>query len=154
MAVQVPEHGSCLVCGAQNPKGFGLRWFWEDGRITSRFTFTEAQQGPPGYAHGGALAAVLDEAMGAAVWASGHRVVAGEIRIQYLKPVPLGQEMHVTAWVRGKEGKKVFAQGEITFPDGTVATRAEGIFVEAPHLFSDETVRMWYRPYPDAESQA
>ena len=33
-------------------------------------------EGPPGHAHGGSMAAVLDEAMGAAAWMEGHLVVA------------------------------------------------------------------------------
>ena len=35
--------------------------------------------GPPGHVHGGAMAAALDEAMGAVCWMNGHPVVAATI---------------------------------------------------------------------------
>ncbi len=149
MPIPVPEHGPCLVCGSENPKGFGLRWWYEDGRIFAEHTFTLAQQGPPGYAHGGALAAVLDEAMGAAVWSAGHRVLAGELHIRYLKPVPLGAPVRVEAWVVGREGKKVFTEGRITLPDGEVATTARGVFVEAPHIFPEHLDWGWRPEIPE-----
>jgi len=65
MKRQVPYHGWCFVCGTENPQGIGITMFVDDdGVLTSEFTLTKAQQGPPGYAHGGASAALLDEAMG------------------------------------------------------------------------------------------
>jgi hypothetical protein len=51
---QLPEHGSCFLCGSENPHNPGLRWYVDEkGVVTSEFTLTIAQQGPPGYAHGG-----------------------------------------------------------------------------------------------------
>ena len=62
---KLPEHGWCFVCGSENPHGIGLTlWVDDDGILTSEFTLNDAQQGPPSYAHGGASAAILDEAMG------------------------------------------------------------------------------------------
>ena len=46
----------------QMGEGAGLRWYIDDkGVVSSEFTLTLAQQGPPGQAHGGLSAAVLDE---------------------------------------------------------------------------------------------
>ena len=54
----LPEHGSCFVCGAENPKGMGTRWHVrEDGSVIGEVTLTVEQQGPPGHAHGGASTA-------------------------------------------------------------------------------------------------
>ena len=61
---QLPEHGSCFLCGSENPHNVGLRWYVDEkGVVSSEFTLTLAQQGPPGYAHGGLSTAVLDEVM-------------------------------------------------------------------------------------------
>ena len=38
--------------------------------------FGSKTMGPPGHVHGGAMAATLDEAMGAVCWMNGHPVVA------------------------------------------------------------------------------
>ena len=40
-------------------------------------------EGPPGHAHGGSQAAVLDEAMGAVAWINSHSCVAGGFQIKY-----------------------------------------------------------------------
>ncbi len=140
----LPEHGPCFVCGHSNPHSLGVTWFvLPDGRITTTLTFTQAQQGPPGFAHGGASAAVLDEAMGASVWSAGHTVVAVNLNVDYLRPVPLGAEVQVLAWIAGRDGRALHTQAELRLPDGRVAVRARGIYVEAPHLFDEEAVRAW-----------
>lgn len=131
MRQKLPEHGSCFVCGTQNPHGIGLTWWAEDGFITAEFTLTDAQQGPPDHAHGGASAAILDEAMGAAVWAAGLRVVAVNLEINYRRPVPLGQRAEVRARVSRHTARKAWARGEIILPDGTVAVEGRGIYVPA-----------------------
>lgn len=132
---QLPEHGSCFVCGSANPRGLGLTWLaGEDGEIVAEFIFDLGQQGPPGHAHGGASAAVLDEAMGAAVWHAGLRVVAVNLEINYQRPVPLGEKVRVAARVIESQARKVLTGGEIFLPDGSVAVKGHGIYVPAPHL--------------------
>lgn len=134
----LPEHGSCFVCGAENPKGMGTRWHVrEDGSVIGEVTLTVEQQGPPGHAHGGASTALLDEAMGAAVWQAGFMVVAVHLSVDFQRPLPLGVPVQVVGAVSGKDGRKVNTWGEIRLPDGGVAVSCTGIFVEAGHLFGD-----------------
>ncbi len=141
---RLTEHGVCFVCGRENPHGIGVQWWVrEDGTVYAQVTFREAQQGPPGHAHGGALAAVLDEAMGASVWAAGYMVLAGELHIRYLRPVPLGQEVTVEGRIREREGRKIYTEGRILLPDGTVTTTAQGLFIEAPHMFPPDIPLRW-----------
>jgi uncharacterized protein (TIGR00369 family) len=133
----LPKHGSCFVCGSPNSPGMGVVWYaLDDNSIFAEVTLNDAQQGPPGLAHGGASAALLDEAMGAAVWLAGYRVASVNLNISYRKPVPLGQPFKVTAQVNERNGKKVTAVGEIRLADGTLAVSGEGIFVQAPQLFN------------------
>src|SRR5579859_3317215 len=73
---RLPSHGPCFICGPDNPKGMALHFLEvAGGRVEARFRYELPQQGPPGHAHGGAIAAVLDEVMGAAVWRAGHPVL-------------------------------------------------------------------------------
>ena len=133
----LPEHGSCFVCGTENPHSIGIRWYAEeDGSIYGKVTLTECQQGPPGLSHGGATTALLDEAMGAAIWYAGHRVAAVNLNVDFLHPVPLGVEIEVTARILEREEKVVRAQGQLRLPDGELAVSGLGIFVEAPQLFT------------------
>lgn len=124
----------------------GVIWYARsDDSIFAEVMLTRAQQGPPGFAHGGASAALLDEAMGAAIWLDGYRVASVNINITYHKPVPLGQLVTVTAQLKESNGKKVTAVGEIRLADGMLAVSGEGLFIQAPQLFHGveaETGRM------------
>jgi uncharacterized protein (TIGR00369 family) len=141
MKRQIPYHGCCFVCGNDNPHSIGLTWFLDDDKtLSAEFTFTEAQQGPPGHAHGGASAAVLDEAMGLVVWAAGYKVAAVNIEINYHKPVPLNQVVTLDARITQMDERKIFSAGEIKLADSTVAVSGSGIYVVAPQLF--EKVRI------------
>jgi len=134
----LPEHGPCFVCGTENPNSLGMRWYVsKEGDINGKIILTESQQGPPNFAHGGASAALVDEAMGAAVWRAGNTVVAVNLNVDYLKPVPLHQEIEVTGRVAQVEedGKVVRASGEIRLPDGEIAVSASGTYVNAPQFF-------------------
>ena len=141
---KLPEHGSCFVCGGGNSHGIGVTWFaLDNGSIFTEVTLTEAQQGPPGFAHGGASAALLDEAMGAAVWQAGYKAVSISLNVQYLKPIPLGQEIQVIGIRMDKLDRHIFAQGEIRLPDGTISVRGKGVYVEANHLFTEISDETW-----------
>jgi acyl-coenzyme A thioesterase PaaI-like protein len=147
MKRKLPEHGWCFVCGSENPHSIGLSWWVdEDGILTSEFSLNEAQQGPPGIAHGGASAAILDEAMGLVVWAAGLRVAAVNIEINYQHPLPLGRPLRLEAHITEREERKVFSAGEIRLEDGSVAVSGHGIYVVAPQLF--EQVELKTPPAP------
>ena len=136
MKQQVPPHGWCFVCGTENPQSIGITMFVDDdGVLTSEFSLTKAQQGPPGCAHGGASAALLDEAMGLVVWAAGHKVAAANIDINYHKPLPLETQLIMESRVTQIDKRKVFSTGEIKLADGTVMVSGRGIYVVAPSLF-------------------
>lgn len=136
MKRKLPEHGWCFVCGSENPHSIGLTWWIDDdGLLTTEFTLNDAQQGPPDHAHGGASAAILDEAMGLVVWAAGLKAAAVNLEINYHKPLPLRQPLTLEARVTEQDERKTFSTGEIKLPDGTIAVSGRGIYVSAPQLF-------------------
>jgi len=138
MKRQLPYHGWCFVCGNENPHSIGMTWWVdEEGTLTSDFVLDLAKQGPPGYAHGGASAAILDEAMGLVVWAAGHKVAAVNLEINYRKPVPLEQPLRLEARITEQDERKIFSSGEIVLADGSVAVSGRGIYVSAPKLFEN-----------------
>jgi len=137
MKRQLPYHGWCFVCGTENPHSIGLTWYVDDdGVMSSEFTLNQAQQGPPGHAHGGASAAILDEAMGLVVWAAGHKVAAVNLEINYHKPLPLNQPLVLEARITQMDERKIFSAGEIKLADSTIAVSGRGIYVVAPKLFA------------------
>ena len=142
----LPDHGSCFVCGKSNPKSIGITWQLATGNhIFASFEFSDLQQGPPGFVHGGASAAVMDEAMGLAVFHSGYRVVTANLSIDYRKPIPLGKTVKIQAVMSGKSERRILALGEILLPDGSVAVSAKGIYAEANHFF-DKVAEQFLEP--------
>ena len=137
-SIALPGHGSCYICGRDNPSALGITFYLRDGRVSTAFTLDDRQQGPPRHAHGGCLSAVLDEAMGAAAWCAGHPVVAAKLEVDFRRAVPLGVPLTVEAWVSSSEGRKVWTESELKLPDGNVATRGRGLFIEKRELFEGD----------------
>lgn len=133
---RLPKHGRCFLCGENSGTGLDLVFYTDKEKVETRVTLSEGQQGPPGHAHGGVLLAILDEAMGASAWVQGYQVLAGRLEVDYKKPVPLYEEIHVVGMPTSKEGRKVFTEGKIILKNGEVATQARGIFIETKNFFS------------------
>lgn len=138
MTEKLPDHGSCFVCGKTNPKSIGVEWeLGPECHIVASFRFNEYQQGPPGFVHGGGSAAVLDEAMGAAVWQAGYRAATVHLELDYRKPIPIGEEIRIEGWLFSKEKDSVTTRGIIYLSDGIIAVEAYAKYVSAPQLFKD-----------------
>lgn len=103
-----------------------------DGHLVGRAWFGAGAQGPPGHAHGGATAAVLDEAMGAAAWMSGHAVVAVHIEFDLAAMLPLGTDARFEAWVDRVDGRKVRCRGRLHDDDGRDFATSSGLFLTLP----------------------
>lgn len=115
-----------------NPHGKTLRVaYFEDaaGGLVGRAWFGAGSAGPPGHAHGGAIAAVLDEAMGAAAWRAGHICVAANLDTDFRRMLPLGTDAYLEARVDGVEGRKVRTSGELLGEDGEPFAEARALFV-------------------------
>ena len=87
-------------------------------------------EGPPESVHGGAVAAVLDEAMGAVCWMNGHPVVGARITINYLHMTPLGFSGHVESWIEHIERRKIFIKSRLSDENGRVHAEGEALFIE------------------------
>jgi acyl-coenzyme A thioesterase PaaI-like protein len=100
-----------------------------DNRLVGRAWFGPDTQGPPGHAHGGAVSAVMDEALGAAAWADGHPVVVARLCVDFRAMVPLGTDAAFEAWVESVHGRKVRTRGRLTGSDGTLLAEGEALCV-------------------------
>jgi acyl-coenzyme A thioesterase PaaI-like protein len=121
--------------GTAFTRAMGAVFSANQGVVTVQVTASPIMEGPRGYAHGGALAALLDEAMGAASWLAGYQCLTVHLEYDFRRPVPLGTAFTVRAWVERGEARKVFARGEAILPDGAVAVESSGIFALAPPGF-------------------
>lgn len=120
------------------PDGFGMHFFVDKhGNISGKITIGKDKQGPPGYVHGGALIALLDEAMGATAWIQGHQVVAVHLSFDLKLAVPLDVEVTVQGEVQSKDGRKVWTISRVLLPDGNIAVEGRGLFLETPQFFEN-----------------
>src|SRR6266403_1649702 len=87
----------CFACGMSNPDGMRLKFVFDEGRdrFVCHFRLSKRYTGPPGHAHGGIIATILDEAMGKVNKLRQVVALTSEITVNYLKPVPLKQPLRV-----------------------------------------------------------
>lgn len=125
-------HGPQFVSAGQNPERIVARYYVGDpkGNIHGHVRFGDKAQGPPGFAHGGALASVLDELMGVAAWQQGLAVVAAELCLTYKKPTPLWTELVLEAWIEHRGERRVEIASKVALVDGTVCCKGRGTFVD------------------------
>ncbi|MBI0299098.1 PaaI family thioesterase [Streptomyces sp. PRKS01-29] len=126
------HYDQCFGCGDQ-AGGLGLTTRAGEGvSVTAEFTVRAGHQGAPGLAHGGVLAAALDETLGSLNWLQRVIAVTGRLETDFVRPVPVGAELHLEARVTAVHGRKIYcsATGRIGAPDGPVAVRAQALFIE------------------------
>ncbi len=133
---KVPSHyGHCFGCGELHPTGLHLvARVGEGATITAEFTVTESHQGAPGLAHGGLLSLAFDEALGKLMWLLRSPAVTARLETDFIRPVPLGTTLFITAEITGQVNRKVYsaAMGRLGSPDGEIAVRAAALFVIVP----------------------
>jgi uncharacterized protein (TIGR00369 family) len=120
----------CFGCGPDNPNGMRLKFVAdeENRRCLCRFKLTKRFGGPPGFAHGGIIATILDEAMGKVNRFRHVIALTSELTVNYLKPVPLGKSLVAVGWEKNVRGRRHFNVAEIRDGD-TVLARSRGKFI-------------------------
>ncbi len=121
----------CFGCGGDNAGGMKLT-FEQDNinrRIVGRFVLGERYQGGGGFAHGGVIALLLDEAMGKVCRFREVRAVTAELTVEYLKPVSVENEIVVEGRETEQNGRNLFLAGEIRNQAGEILAKGRGRFV-------------------------
>ncbi|MGC2161918.1 MAG: PaaI family thioesterase [Silvibacterium sp.] len=127
------SHGAlnrCFGCGQTNRNGLRLKFFVdEERRILCRVRVARRFEGPPGHAHGGVIATLLDEAMSKANRQFGVLAMTRQMEVEYLKPVPLGARLLLTGRHIDSSGIKHHCEAQIENEDGVVLARAKALFI-------------------------
>ena len=138
-----PEDAAhCYGCGRLNDAGYHLKTEWDNGESLTRFTPDAHHTSMPGFAYGGLIASLVDchamataaaDAEAAAGRAVGEREVArfvtASLRVDYLRPTPLGYALELRGRVTQRTDRKaivevtVSAAGELTARGHVVAVR-------------------------------
>ena len=99
-------------------------------RIVGKFRLGPEYQGGGGFIHGGIIATVLDEVMAKVVrFSVTERAVTAELRVEYLKPIPVGEEISVEGFLTRREGRQLYHEGEIRDSAGVLLARGQARFV-------------------------
>ena len=113
------DFAHCFGCGKNNPHGHQLKSFVEGNEVVAHFLPSPDHISVPGFTYGGLLASLIDchamaTAAAAAEHAAGRRIgegpapryVTASLKVEYLKPTPLGVELEIRSHVTERSEKK------------------------------------------------
>ena len=121
----------CFACGPDNPDGMHMKFKFDEkgGRAWCRFRLPLRFQGPPGHAHGGIIATILDEAMGKVNKLRSVIAVTKTMEVEYLKLVPLRKSLIAEGRERSVRGRKHVNVARILNEKGEVLAQSRGLFI-------------------------
>jgi acyl-coenzyme A thioesterase PaaI-like protein len=126
---------SCFACGLENPSGLRLR-FYDDGKdhVYSCFTLEPAHAGHPGIAHGGIVAAILDEVGGRTVMINSPNrfFVTAHMDMRFRQPVPVGIPLEACGQLLKRRASRTLAFAKIFDSGKNVLAEANILYVDLP----------------------
>ena len=140
-----PDDSSyCYGCGRLNEKGLQIKSYWDGEQSVARFVPRPEHMAIPGYVYGGLLASLIDcHGTGTAAAAAARdenraidsepaiRFVTGSLKVDYLRPTPLGPELELRGTVREIKPRKVIVAIDL-LAEGEVCVRGEVTAVRLP----------------------
>lgn len=138
------ELSLCYGCGRLNEHGLQIKSYWDGEETVARFTPRPYHIAVPGYVYGGLIASLMDchgtgTAAAAGYRAEGRelgsepalRYVTASLKVDYLRPTPLGIELEVRGRVREIHGRKVIVETWL-LANGELCARGEVVAVRLP----------------------
>ncbi len=138
------ELSYCYGCGRLNEHGHRFRSYWDGDETVAFFTPEPYHIAIPGYVYGGLLASLIDchgtgTAAAAAYRAEKRemntqpplRFVTAALKVDYLKPTPLGVQLEIRGQVKELAGRKVVVAVKI-LAAGEVCVRGQVVAVQMP----------------------
>ena len=139
-----PDLSHCYGCGRLNEHGHQIKSRWDGNEAVAVFVPDPCHISIPGFVYGGLLASLIDchgtgTAAAAAYRAAGRemgtepvlRFVTASLKVDYLKPTPLGVPLEIRGKATEIKGRKVVVSATISV-GGTVCVRGEVIAVQVP----------------------
>ena len=128
-AERTPFH-ACFGCGPDHDIGLRVRCYQSGAEVLSPIVVPARFAGPPGAAHGGIVAAYLDEVLaGAAVHHTGRPHVTGELTVRYVRPTPIERPLVGRGRAVRANGRSLDLEGSLEdLESGVVVATAAGRF--------------------------
>jgi acyl-coenzyme A thioesterase PaaI-like protein len=129
----------CIVSGPANPMGVLMDVRRAGDRVEGRIHLGAAFEGAPKRAHGGIVAAILDDIMGYVMLVNRTPAFTGTLEVRYAAPTPVQADLLATAWLEGQEGRKIHIASTLADAEGAVLAEGRGLFITIPpERFRDE----------------
>ena len=142
-----PDHLShCYGCGRLNEHGLRIKSYWDGEESVCRFDTQPYHTAVPGYVYGGLIASLIDchstgTAAAAAYRAEGRamdtepplRFVTGSLRVDFLRPTPIGVPLELRSTVKEIKGRKVVVSTVLS-AGGEVCARGEVVAVQLRNI--------------------
>jgi uncharacterized protein (TIGR00369 family) len=150
-----PNSRHCFVCGVENPLGLHLRFYEsEPGEVVAEYTLPENYQGYPGVAHGGIVAAMLDEVAGRCLMGDREAprfMFTARLSVTYRKNVPVGQPLRLVGKAVESRGRSATATSTIYDQAGNILAEAEALLINVPEqvLQGVDLSRLGWQIYPE-----
>jgi acyl-coenzyme A thioesterase PaaI-like protein len=142
------DFAHCFGCGRHNPRGHQLKSYVEGEEVVARFKPSPEHISVPGFTYGGLLASLVDchamaTAAAAAEAAAGRRIgdgpapryVTASLRVDYLKPTPLGVELEIRSRVTERSERKAVVAVAVS-AGAVVTVKAEVVAVRMPNTMA------------------
>ena len=97
-------------------------------RVRGTVELDRRHEGAPGYAHGGALSTILDDAFGMLLFVLERPAVTARLEVDFRSPAYLGRPFDVEAWVDEVDGRKLWMRGELR-ESGELIAEARSLFL-------------------------
>lgn len=147
-----PDHLSyCYGCGKLNEQGLQIKSYVQGDEVIAKFTTRPYHIAIQGYVYGGLIASLIDchstGAAAAAVYKSENRsfdskpavrFVTASLKVDYLRPTPLGEEIEISARVKEIKGRKVIVESRLS-ARGEVCATGEVVAVQIPEDWDPES---------------
>jgi acyl-coenzyme A thioesterase PaaI-like protein len=117
-----------FVSGNANPLGLGASLRRDGDVAVMNVTLGKAFEGAPGRAHGGVIAALVDETMGLVLAIQEKLAFTAQLDITYLAPTPVGEPLSVRAWLARSSHRKLYIEASVKASDVEVVT-AKALFI-------------------------
>lgn len=140
----------CYGCGRLNQDGLQIKSHWDEERAETYAIYEPKpyHTAVPGYVYGGLIASLIDcHGTGTAAAAAHHRenrsmdsepplrYVTASLKVDYLKPTPLGPPLTLRGQTREIDGRKVIIAITVS-AQGQVTARGEMVAVQVPQDWS------------------
>ena len=138
------DFSHCRGCGRLNSQGHRFKTRSDGDETVTQYTPAPHETAVPGFVYGGLIAALIDcsamaTASAAALHAAGNeigeetspRFVTASLKVDYLKPTPVGVELEARGRVRERSDRKAVVEMTVS-AGGVITARGEVVAVAMP----------------------